>query len=184
MLRSPKLASAPPDDLRQADRAASDGSAEGVPAQTVIRLVEDGDVVHEGGDHCAGEDGAEHIHNDQRKELRQIAGEIDQSQRRARDKGGYEEHGALAEADRQLIRKGVADQSRDRDRRNINGHPFRMTHRIGEIIDKKRRENGLDRLTEGHGEENTMVLRLMPRKKLLHGDLVRILVRRGAGHRA
>lgn len=36
-----------------------------------------------------------------------LPGEIDQSQRRARDKGGYEEHGALAEADRQLIRKGV-----------------------------------------------------------------------------
>lgn len=55
-----------------------------------------------------------------------------------------------------------------------------MTHRIGEIIDKKRRENGLDRLTEGHGEEKYNGVAVDAAKKLLHGDLVRILVRRGA----
>ena len=55
-----------------------------------------------------------------------------------------------------------------------------MTHRIGEVIDKKRRENGLDRLAEGHGEEKHDGVVVDAAKKLLHGDPVRILVRRSA----
>ena len=55
-----------------------------------------------------------------------------------------------------------------------------MTHRIGEVIDKKRRENGLDRLAEGHGEEKHDGVAVDAAKKLLHGDPVRILVRRSA----